>query len=405
MLSLPQRALLQLLKIAIGTEQEKFDFSLLSPSDWEKVVRESRVQSVSLICFDAVTKYKQYIPENVYSSWLKTSAQGIAHNLNVLNSQNELVEILDKNNFSYIILKGFAAASYYPDYEKRMFGDVDFLVSPKQQKQVESALLDAGYQMSMDEHICHRVFKKPNSNLEMHFEVAGMPDGDAGKLFSEYLENATEKYALNPKPAFHNPIPQIHAVVVLLHTIHHMLCEGLGLRHLCDWACFVDRTHTETFWNDEILPLLNKTGTLKFAAVLTKTASLYLGTICPEWAENADAELCNDVISDIFLSGNFGVKDKDRSGAGRIISPNAKTSSKNSKIKNQIRTLADTMYSAYPFLRRFKVLYPFVFVWRIIKYLVLMLQGKRPSIVKANRYADERMLIYKQFELYKSTEE
>ena len=99
MLNLPQKTLLYLLKIALGTEQENFDFSVLSISDWEEVVRESRVQSVPIICFEAATRYKKSIPENIYSSWLKASAQGISRNLNVLNSQNELVEILDRNNF------------------------------------------------------------------------------------------------------------------------------------------------------------------------------------------------------------------------------------------------------------------------------------------------------------------
>ena len=32
------------------------------------------------------------------------------------------------------------------------------------------------------------------------------------------------------------PAPFHHGLILLLHTVHHMLGEGIGLRHLCDWG-------------------------------------------------------------------------------------------------------------------------------------------------------------------------
>lgn len=400
MLNLRQKALLSLLQ-----PNSEFDFSLLSAEDWEAVRKESLAQEVPILAFDGTERCKQYLSQEVYAAWFKDSMQRLLKNSQVLSAQNKLVKILDDNNFSYIILKGLASASYYPDPKKRILGDVDFLVSSKEQALVEKALTDLGYKKEQEDHICHRVFKKPREHFEMHFEVAGIPNGNAGTLFRKYLENATQKYFENKDPYFHNPLPPIHAAVILLHTIHHLLGEGLGLRHLCDWAYFVDKTHTEPFWQAEFLPLLKKSGTFKFAAIITKTAHLYLGTACPLWASDIDESLCEQVINDLFSSGNFGRKDKNRAGAGKMISQNGKSGTKNSKLKNQFLTLKSSMYYLYPFLHKWKILYPFIFVWRILRYLILMLFDKRPSLMKASAFADERLAIYKQFQLYENTEE
>lgn len=400
MLDIRQKALLALLK-----PNSDFDFSVLSAEDWDSIKKESILQAVPLIAFDGTDKCKAFVPQKLYNEWFNLSMQYLISNSRVLTAQNTLVNILENNNFSYIILKGLASASYYPDYKKRILGDVDFLICPEEQQKVENALIAKGYKKELDEHICHRAFKKPNEHFEMHFEVAGIPSGQAGTLFREYLQNAALKYENHENPDFHNPTPKIHAAVILLHTIHHLLGEGLGLRHLCDWAYFVDKTHTESFWQEEFLPLLKKTGTLKFATIITKTSCLYLGTACPEWARDIDSTLCEKVITDLFASGNLGKKDMHRAGAGKMISQNGKSGTKNGKFKNQFLTLKNSMYYLYPFLHKWKILYPFIFVWRIIRYLTLMVFGKRPSLIKSSVYANERLAVYKQFELYENTEE
>ncbi len=397
MFSLPQKALLALLK-----PNSDFDFSVLSLEDWQQVKEESAKQAVSLLAFDATPKCKEYIPKKIYDEWFLLSLRCLRKNAAVLRWQEGLIEILDARRFGYIILKGFASASYYPDPQKRIMGDVDFLIPQAIQKEVEDALTDAGYKKSLDEHICHRLFRKSDELLEMHFEVAGIPFGDAGDLFRRYLKDATEKYFENEQPPFRNPLPEIHGAIILLHTIHHLQGEGLGLRHFCDWAYFVEKTKDEAFWAEKLLPLMKKSGTLRFSQIITKAAHLYLGTACPPWAADADESLCAQLIADVFAAGNLGQKDQNRAGAGRMISQNGKNGMENGKLANQFLTLKNSMYYSYPFLRRWKILYPIIFVWRIIRYLLLMLQGKRPSLIKASAHADERMALYKQFKLYEN---
>lgn len=401
-LTIVQKAVLELVKIGIETSKGDFDFSELTLDDWKAVAMESKAQTVALLCFDACEKIKNIVPEDVYNVWFNLSTKTLIYNTYLLNAQRELDEIITAENLEYIILKGSASASYYSDPDKRSLGDVDFLISPTQQKQVENRLLSCGYTMELEQHERHRVFKKQNAHLEMHFEVAGLPDGVAGDILRDYLKNAPVEFTTDNAQGFHNPIPENHAVIILLHTAHHMLGEGLGLRHLCDWACFVNKTYTEPFWDNVLLPLFVKCGLLEFAAAITKTCSVYFGTECPDFAKHINDRLCADIIADVFALGNFGRKDKARSISGGMISKKAKNQG---KFMSLFLTVCDSVHYMYPITIKYPILFPFLFMWRILKYVIKMMLGKKPSIFKASALANDRRNIYNQFRLFETEEE
>lgn len=400
-LNTAEQALLELVRTGIGHGTADFDFSDLTESDWSEVIKESRYQTVQLLAFDSTKKITALIPESLNMQWFQLAASTLSQNYRVLEAQNKLVELLEKNNISYIILKGFASGLYYPDFEKRVYGDVDFLVAPEQLKTAEEILLNNGYvKREVSENICHLIFVKNRVHFELHKEIGGIPDGKSGQIFRAYFENAAQRYNINANPPFHNPVPEISAVILLLHSVHHMLDQGLGLRHLCDWACFVEKTYKEPFWQEELLPLFEKTGTLKFAAAITKTSSVYLGTVCPDWAKGIDEELCFKIIKEIFELGNFGRKNITRSVSGRMISKHGKDGVKSRKftyLADKIGGIARDASNS----TKYKALIPFAVVWRFIKTAVLMLSGKRISVLKTNSYANERKSVYEQLELYK----
>ena len=58
--------------------------------------------------------------------------------------------------------------------------------------------------------------------------------------------------------------------------ISHMTSESIGLRHLCDWAVFVN-----SISNNEFVGLFSENlksfGLWKFAQIMTATSEKYLG--------------------------------------------------------------------------------------------------------------------------------
>lgn len=402
-LTIQQQALLELIKIGIGTSNGSFDFSYLSAEDWEWVMNESRIQSVVLLAFDAAKDFVTHIPKDIYIKWFGYAAKTLSNNLKVLNEQKALTNILDNNNIPYIILKGSSSAHYYPNPESRSYGDVDFLIDDIHQNKSIQILLNEGYRILPEESDWHYSLQKNNVIFELHKKACGIPEGNPGKIFDGFLRNCTQS-SFKDANNISLSDPTVHGVIILLHSIHHLVGFGMGIRHLCDWACFIQKTYNNSFWSSTLLPLLKKTGTLEFAAMLTKISSLYLGTVCPLWAEKPSYELCDAVIHDIFSLGNFGRKNTEKSFGGLMMPSNSKKLTFFRKIILLFKTLWSTNRMMYPILRKLPFLFPFIMVWRVLKYCFLMLIGKRPSIFKSSKFACERNAIYSQLHLFEQGE-
>lgn len=228
-------------------------------------------------------------------------------NFTVVQAQLDLIDVLEEYSFSYIILKGMEASAYYPNPELRALGDVDFLIDPSQQKPVENALLENGYQKSHADHPNHVIFRKSSAHLEMHFEVAGVPYGWQGEAVRRFLKEAVFQTQKREQEMgnFNAPNDIYHGLILLLHMQHHMLGERLGVRHLCNWAVYINHTYKKAYWKETLIPFLKKIGLFTYAAVVTKTCAIYLQSICPEWAQ-AEENLCAEVIQDVLACGNFG---------------------------------------------------------------------------------------------------
>ena len=68
-LTLAQKAVLELVKIGIETSKGDLDFSALTLDDWKEVVKESKAQTVALLCFDACEMKKMVIFVRVSFCW------------------------------------------------------------------------------------------------------------------------------------------------------------------------------------------------------------------------------------------------------------------------------------------------------------------------------------------------
>lgn len=373
--------------------------------NWAEVVDETIAQTIPLATYDVALPYKRYVPETEWSRWKNVSMGVLQSDFEVVSAQAELVELLNKKGLPYAIIKGTSAAAYYPEPERRALGDVDFLIDPDRQAEVENALVEAGYKKEGVPHISHVIFKKPNAHLEMHFQVAGIPNGELGVKVKEFLRPAVFSTVERSREfcTFYAPNDLYHGLIILLHMQHHNLNDGLGLRHLCDWAAYVARTQNEPFWQERLLPFLKEIGLYKYAAVVTKISATYLKIPCPDWAKAEDEELCAELLSDMFIGGNFGRKDNERARSGALIAQ------KGEKKRGPIATLAYSLHKSillrYPIVKKVWILYPFVYAWKVIRNVFLMLIGKRVSIGKMKPQAEKRQRIYDKLQVFETTPE
>ena len=406
-LSKEQKILLNCVAMGLSETPETL---LLSPTDlegveWETVVKEGLAQTVSMLAFDAAKAYKDYIPQEVYAKWKNLFLQGYAANVPVQQAQADLAQLMGEQEFTYVVIKGESSAAYYKNPEFRALGDVDFLIDTSKQAEIENALVQAGYEKDGMAHISHVIFKKPAAHLEMHFQIPGIPVGEKGQKVREFIKDAATSGVKKQGglTEFSAPTDEYHGIIILLHMQHHNLNDGMGLRHLCDWATYLQKTHGQAFWEEKLLPLMREIGILKYASVVTKLCAKYLGTVCPEWAQDAEDELCDGLLADTFLGGNFGRKDNERARSGALIAQ------KGEKQRGPIATLAVSLHRAivlkYPIVKKVWILYPFIYVWKVIKNLFQMLTGKKVSIGKMIPKAQERKALYDRLEVFEETED
>ena len=371
--------------------------------NWQEVFAECRKQTVLVHGFKAADR-SGLLPNELRAIWKKLAIAATYNNFQVVFSHQHLAEMMDSAGIPYVILKGCASARYYPEPLDRQMGDVDFLVDPGDLEAAGEALKKEEFQPWEEEHICHVVYRNGREHMEMHFEPAGMPYGKAGDIAREYFRDVMEqaeeaevegKKIMMPS-AFH------HGLVLLLHTAHHMLGEGVGLRHLCDWAVFA-ATFPEKEFREIFEKRLKRIGLWKFACILTRTAEEYLGSPAGNWADEVEADVTEAVIRDIFTGGNFGTKQEGRVYETYLISDRGKDGVGRRSMAAQFCASVNKMVCTHwPKARRYKVLLPIGWAFFGIRYLVRMLLGKRPPLhpMKIQKEAALRKDIYREFGLY-----
>ncbi len=399
--SLSEKIILELLALSInGNSDMNIDNEIIERADWDTIGLISSHHAVTPMVFDRMAKFKDLIPKDIYSKWYSHILKVLSQNSVVQNAQQELTMAL-KGKYDYVILKGLAAAAYYPKPELRGLGDVDFLVNQEKADEIANLIVKQGYENYLDNGR-HITFKKTGKMLELHREIPGVPYGKKGEITNKFISDIFEKSIDISLLGgdFKMPADAHHGTVLLLHSAYHLVSEGLGLRHLCDWACFVNSTSDKEFWESDFLPLLKQIGMYNFAAILTKSCAKYLKIKCPKWANWVDEIIADELMEDVLTGGNFGQLDKTRKGSGMMISEHGKGGTKNSKAYNLFRALHTSMHTVYPILKKAPYLYPFIFVWRIIKYLFKMLKGERPSLIAAAGKANQRKEFYDKLKIF-----
>ena len=309
--------------------------------------------------------------------------QRIAENMRVCYDHAEIHRILTQKGIKYVAFKGVASAKYYKEPILRMMGDTDILVYPKDIKEVDLALKEIGYNTleSLEKDHGHIAYTRKKgeseSKCEVHFSVGGIPKNKA-EVFCKHLnviENAEIISTQNGECLVPNKFH--HGVILLLHTATHLVREGVGLRHLCDWAVFVnsvsDKEMTETFEKP-----LKEMGLWEFSKILTATCIEHLGCEKKAWAENVEKELSDEIFSDIFSGGNFGTKDSDRYAQIKYIADRKDGSvDRKNPILQVFKTLAEKTRREVKFVKEHPVLLPFGVVFISAKYLFLVATRKR----------------------------
>ncbi len=272
----------------------------ISFPDWQPVFEEMKQQTVAALPYNILpadaTKWRSYC--------MKKWRQAVI----ILYAQNELISLLESNGISCVILKGTAAAMYYPYPMLRSMGDVDFLVKRGELERAAKLLEENGYMLTHDKdrESHHYAYSKNKISFELHWRLPILSKDDEERL--SFFEEGIDRRKWHEIDRYRFPtFPTLHNGLVLIFHINQHLREGLGLRQIIDWMMYVDKLDNSQW--EELLKLLKIVGMEQLALTTTAMCQRYLGLRQDfHGCETVDPELCDELMSYIMEKGNFGRK-------------------------------------------------------------------------------------------------
>ncbi len=329
-------------------------------TDWNAVLDEAEKQAVLGIAVNAA-------PKEIQDKWKSKTSYDVMHFIRILHYQSAMCELLQTNGIPMAILKGTAAALYYPDPIQRTMGDIDFIVSKESFDQAKGLLASNGYHINEEPlYPRHIEVEKDGISFEMHRFFTDNDGVDVDRFLFEGLKKTeTGKIYNSAFPMF----PAMENGLVLLAHVAHHLRAGLGLRQMIDWMMFADRELDDELWQSAFEAAAQETGLDTLAKTATRMCQKYLGLSDRiTWCNDADPELCDLLLENLLSSGNFGRK----RGSGLKIE--SAVSHLRRKGFRHLQKAGENNWQAY---HKHRWLKPFAWIYQIGRYSRQGLQMKR----------------------------
>lgn len=275
-------------------------FTGLTPQDWNEVFRTVGKQTVIGVCFQAVRKLPPGFrpPQAILLPWMGQSLYIEAQSHKMLQVWQELQRRFTEAGIHPLLMKGLAVASCYARPASRQAGDIDLFVPEKYQ---EALRLVHQWNCETQHLPQHDSFDYQGIHIEMHPELISVP--------------FKPRTGCRPVAVYWNdtelPTPDVHSTCLLLlsHAAKHFLVRGVGYRHLCDWAVFLQRFHSEID-TDLVLRETRRMGMYRFAVEFTAVAHRELHLSFPgleKWLKDSREKYVRILIDSLETSGDIAM--------------------------------------------------------------------------------------------------
>ena len=353
--------------------------------DWNEVYQEAKVQAILGLINKCIPKEAESEGRNQYYHIITTFVR-------ILTAQKELVQLLSDQGIPCAILKGSAAAIYYPEPYNRTMGDVDFIVAQEYFDTTAELMIKNGYKPVIHEDKPserHLIYQKNGIIFELHHHFS-YEKMDVESFIIDGLQHAENAQIMSY--SFPMLPPLANGLVLLIHIWEH-LHGGLGLRQVIDWMLYVDKVLDDDFWKNDFEPAAKELGIDTLAISATRMCQIYLGLSDKiTWCQGADEKLCEGLMGILLSSGNFGRKQADERQVEDIF-----TVIRREGLFHYLQFAGEKNWKAY---KRHSWLKPFCWAYQIFRYCYLGIRKKRAKdLTKSISMSKKRAEILKQLRI------
>lgn len=367
-----------------------------------RIFQEMKDQTIAGIPYEWLSS-KNILDVETKKQWDKFMMFQMAFWIKLMQEQENLIQLMKQNYINMVILKGTAAAIYYPKPEVRSMGDIDFFVNPKDFQKACKIMIENGYRSVHEKQTSphHIAFKKNKVTFEVHKSLSIIARNHVGN-HQEYLQTFMENGLVlaEQKKIEHWEFPTFprlqSGLVLLLHITQH-LKTGLGLRQILDWSMFVNQELDDEIWKTEFQPILQKIGLETMAITVTRMSQIYLGLTTEgiTWCLSADQKLCEKLLEYFMEKGNFGKKAAEKERGVKVLSVD----------KNLLEFLKKLQYNGrnnWKLTEKYWILRPFAWIYQMCIYIQLALNRKHPisTFRKDWKKSRERIQLFRKLKLF-----
>ena len=370
--------LMSLLNLALNSDEltkeeikEKLDEFNIEGSDWRSIVDLADENSVTGLLYEILKDYDK-IPQEVIKDIGHNTTRLCKRNYRYLVESVHINRLFRKADIPFGILKGLAAAEYYPIPDVRKSADLDILLTePNDVKKALKLLEKLSYEVEEEQLANHHVKlrNKDKYLLELHTMLAEPFDNKKTNKFLEKLLPDCKKHIVT-KSIMGVELPVLEdgylAYELLMHMLQHFLRAGFGVKMLCDWVVFWNRG-TDEKNREYYLRLVEDSKVRGFSDVITRVCVKYLGLKreAVRWMnlydnnksrEEYDAE-AKSFVNDIMEAGEFG------SGKDRMVAI------RGDGVFDYIREFHHQMHLNFPRAGKCFLLWPVLWIITLIRFL------------------------------------
>ena len=308
-----------LLQIALGN---KSSISRIpSREEWISLLDISQQQAVVGVIVQGLEKLprEQLPPKDILLQWIGLFQ--ISRGTYSLHCERarELTLEFDTAGFRSCVLKGIGLARLYPKPESRQLGDIDLWVDGTRKEVMEWLHTQCKVGTVIWHHVDTEFFE--DVPTEIHFHPCWMYNPFCNMRLQKWFDaQKKEQMTVDEKLGFACPSVRFNAVYSLVHFYHHLIEEGIGIRHIIDYY-YIIKSLAEAN-KQGVVGDLKRFGLLRLAEAMMWVLKEVCGMPADYLICDPNEQEGRFLFDEILRGGNFGHyrnDDRRRNSVGRLL--------------------------------------------------------------------------------------
>lgn len=310
--------LLELLQVALGNQSELS--TIPSTKEWEVLLDEAQRQAIVGVLMDGleILPKEQRPPQIVLLKWIGFIQMNEKTYLLQCERAKELTMRFEEQGYRNCVLKGVGLAQLYPKPSRRQSGDIDLWVDCDRKYLIRWLQSQCATEHVLWHHVDAKFFE--DVPTEIHYHPCWLYNPYYNKRLQTWFEDQKiYQMKVDEGLGIAYPSVQFNAVYSLVHFYHHLIEEGVGVRHIIDYYYILKALPEND--RDTVLNTLNHFGMISLASAIMwvlkevcRMSDDYL--IC-----EPDEKKGRFLLDEIMRGGNFGhyrIDNRKRNSAVRM---------------------------------------------------------------------------------------